>query len=210
MKKVLVIGIAGGSASGKSSVAQAILNHFKNENRVYILKLDDYYLSYDELSFEEKLLINYDHPLAFDYALMLEHIKMLKNNKAINKPIYSFIDYQRINEYEIISNCEVVIVEGLYALENEKLRSLFDLKIFVDTDADVRLIRRIKRDVIARQRSLESIFKQYLNDVKPMHEQFVEPTRKYADIIIPHGQENQVAIDLVITKITSIINNNLI
>ena len=205
MKQPLIIGIAGGSASGKSSVAKAIYDHFKSTNSVYILKHDDYYCNDNHLSFAERLKINYDHPLAFDTDLLIEQVKDLKQGKTIKKPIYDFVEYLRTDEIEIVEPTDVIIIEGLLVLENEKLRDLYDLKIYVDTDSDVRLIRRIMRDVKSRGRSLDSIVDQYLTSVRDMHISFIEPTKRYADIIIPNGKENVKAIDLIITKIASIL-----
>ena len=205
MKKPLLIAIAGGSASGKSSVAQMIADYFSKDNSVYILKQDDYYNNQDFMSMEERLAVNYDHPLAFDNELMLEQIKCLKNNQIINKPLYDYTLYTRSKETEQIKPHDVIIVEGLLALENKELRELYDLKIFIDTDSDIRLIRRIMRDVKERGRSLDSIVNQYQTSVRDMHIQFVEPSKRYADIIIPNGKENVVAVDLIITKIASIL-----
>ncbi|MDF9867266.1 uridine kinase [Bacilli bacterium PM5-3] len=206
MKKPLLIGIAGGSASGKSSVARIIYEHFHDTNSVYILKQDDYYKDKNHLSLSERKAINYDHPLEFDIDLMIKQLSDLSNNRKINKPVYDFSTYLRTDLIEEVLPTDVIIVEGLFALENEDLRNLYDLKIFVDTDSDIRLIRRIMRDVNERERSLESIVEQYQTSVRDMHISFVEPTKRYADVIILNGKENVKAIDLIITKIASILD----
>lgn len=205
MKKPLVIGIAGGSASGKTSISRKIFETFKNVKSVQVIKQDDYYKNQDHLEMEERLLTNYDHPFAFDNDYLLAQIDDLINFKAIEKPMYDFVNHTRSDQKETIEPTEVIIIEGLFVLEDEKLRDVLDIKIFVDTDADVRFIRRMLRDVKERERSLDHVVEQYESTVKIMHEQFVEPSKRYADIIVPHGSENTVAIDLIVTKIASIL-----
>lgn len=205
MKKPLVIGIAGGSASGKTSISRSIFDTFKNVRSVQVIKQDDYYKNQDHLAMEERLLTNYDHPFAFDNDYLLAQINDLIQLKSIEKPMYDFVNHTRSSEKETIEPTEVIIIEGLFVLEDEKLRDVLDIKIFVDTDADVRFIRRLLRDVKERGRSLDHVVEQYENTVKMMHEQFVEPSKRYADIIVPHGSENKVAIDLIVTKIASIL-----
>lgn len=205
MKKPLVIGIAGGSASGKTSISRSIFDTYKNLKSVQVIKQDDYYKNQDHLAMEERLLTNYDHPFAFDNDYLLAQINDLINLKSIEKPMYDFVTHTRSSEKETIDPTEVIIIEGLFVLEDEKLRDVLDIKIFVDTDADVRFIRRLLRDVKERERSLDHVVEQYQNTVKLMHEQFVEPSKRYADIIVPHGSENKVAIDLIVTKIASIL-----
>ncbi len=205
MKKTLVIGIAGGSASGKTSISKEIFNTFKDLKSVQVIKQDDYYKNQDHMPMEERLLTNYDHPFAFDNDYLLMQIKDLIAQKPIDKPMYDFVNHTRSSEKEFIEPAEVIIIEGLFVLEDEKLRDVLDIKIFVDTDADVRFIRRMLRDVKSRGRSLDHVVEQYESTVKLMHEQFVEPSKRYADIIVPHGSENAVAIDLIVTKIASIL-----
>lgn len=205
MKKTLVIGIAGGSASGKTSISKEIFNTFKDLKSVQVIKQDDYYKNQDHMPMEERLLTNYDHPFAFDNDYLLMQIKDLIAQKPIDKPMYDFVNHTRSSEKEFIEPAEVIIIEGLFVLEDEKLRDVLDIKIFVDTDADVRFIRRMLRDVKSRGRSLDHVVEQYESTVKLMHEQFVEPSKRYADIIVPHGSENAVPIDLIVTKIASIL-----
>lgn len=206
MKKTLVIGIAGGSASGKTSISRKIFDTFKDVKSVQVIRQDDYYKDQAHLEMSERLKTNYDHPFAFDNDYLLEQLEDLIDQKAIQKPIYDFVNHTRSDEKEHIEPTEVIIIEGLFVLEDEILRDVLDIKIFVDTDADVRFIRRLLRDVRERGRSLENVVEQYQNTVKVMHEQFVEPSKRYADIIVPHGSENVVAIDLIVTKITSILD----
>lgn len=205
MLKPVVIGVAGGSGSGKSTVAQNIYNHFRDQS-VLMLEQDYYYKDQSHLTFEERLKTNYDHPLAFDTELLIEHLKALLNYEEIERPIYDYSIHTRADETVTIGPKDVIILEGILALEDESLRDLMDIKLFVDTDADVRIIRRIMRDIQERGRSLESVVRQYLDVVRLMHLQFVEPTKRYADIIIPEGGENQVAIDLLVTKVHRILD----
>lgn len=205
MKKPLLIGIAGGSASGKSSVAKAIFDHFEKTNSVVIIRQDDYYNNQDHMTMEERVKANYDHPMSFDYELMHVQLKQLLQGETISKPIYDYENHTRSKEKELISPVEVIIIEGLFVLEDESIRRLLDLKLFVDTDSDIRFIRRLERDIKERGRSIESVIKQYQDSVRPMHIQFLEPTKRYADVIIPEGKSNTVAIDLIITKVSSII-----
>lgn len=203
MKEVIVIGVAGGSASGKTTVAARLKKEF-NDN-VELICHDSYYLAHDDMPFEERVKINYDHPNAFDTERMLKDIRSLKQGIAIDCPVYSYSEHNRTKETVHIKAAKVIIIEGFLIFENKELRDLMDIKIFVDTDADERLVRRILRDVKERGRSLESVISQYINTVKPMHEQFVEPTKKYADIIIPRGGENQVALQMVMNRIKAIV-----
>lgn len=203
-KKPLVIGIAGGTGSGKSTVSRAILESIPESN-VAIIEQDCYYKDQSHLPPEERVNVNYDHPLAFDTDLLIEHIEELINGQAIEKPQYDFTVHNRKKESLRVEPRDIIIVEGILVLDVPKLRELMDIKIFVDTDADVRIIRRIERDMRERGRSLESIINQYLNIVKPAHNEFCEPTKRYADIIIPEGGYNKVAIDIMVTKVKSII-----
>lgn len=209
MKPVL-IGIAGGSNSGKTLIAKRIYEHFEATHSVVIIKEDDYYKDQSFLTYEERCKTNYDHPFAFDQNLLQQQLKDLLAGKEIAKPVYDFTIHNRSQKVEIVEPADVVIFEGLFALENEKLRKLESIKIFVDTDADVRVVRRIKRDLVERGRTLESVMNQYLETVKPMHDEFVEPSKRYADIIIPQGGKNEVALDLLITKISSILGQKML
>lgn len=203
MSEVIIIGIAGGSASGKTTVASKIKEEFGDD--VELLSHDYYYKEHNELPFEERTKLNYDHPNAFDTERFLKDIKELKAGKVIERPVYSYIQHNRLAETVKVYPKKVVIVEGFLIFENHDLLDLFDIKIFVDTDADERLIRRILRDVQERGRSLESVISQYQTTVKPMHEQFVEPTKRHADLIIPLGGENQVAMSMLMNKIKMIL-----
>lgn len=206
MKKPIIIGIAGGSASGKSSIANEIYDYFKHDHTIKIIRLDDYYKDQSHLTMEQRVKTNYDHPLAFDMDLLVKHLELLKSNKSIEKPLYDFTTHNRSLQVEIINPRDVFILEGLFVLNEAQIRERCDILIYVDTDADIRFIRRLKRDIQERGRSLESVCNQYLETVRPMHEQFVEPSKKYAHIIIPEGSSNQVAVDLLITKISSIVS----
>lgn len=201
--KPLVIGVTGGSGSGKTSVVQAIYNHFPGKS-IVILEHDSYYKDQSHMDFEERLETNYDHPLAFDTELLIDHLHKLINYEAIDVPVYDYKRHTRSDEVIHLEPKEVIIVEGIMVLVDKELRELMDIKLYVDTDDDIRIIRRIKRDMEERGRSLDSIINQYMSVVKKMHEQFIEPSKRYADVIIPEGSENQVAIDLVANKIQNI------
>ncbi|MBO0488346.1 uridine kinase [Vagococcus fluvialis] len=205
-ERPIVIGVTGGSGSGKTSVSRAILNALPNHS-ILLFEQDSYYKDQSHLSFEERLNTNYDHPLAFDTNLLIEHLKELMNYQTIKKPVYDYEAHTRSKEVVIQEPKEVIIVEGILILEDERLRDLMDIKVYVDTEDDIRIIRRIQRDIEDRGRSLDSVIDQYLSVVKPMHSQFIEPTKKYADIIVPEGGKNQVAIDLLTTKVRSILEN---
>lgn len=210
MKKTMVIGIAGGSASGKTSISRQLKEIFEDSASVSIIRQDDYYKDQSEKTMEERMKTNYDHPFAFDNALLIQHVQALLHGETIQKPTYDFVEHTRSQIWETMKPCDVIVLEGLFILEDEALRSLCDIKVFVDTDADVRLIRRLKRDVKKRGRTLDSVIEQYSTTVRVMHERFVEPSKRYADIIIPEGGHNLVAIDLLITKISSIIKENMV
>ncbi|MEQ2526282.1 uridine kinase [Bacillaceae bacterium CLA-AA-H227] len=204
MRKPVVIGVTGGSGSGKTSVTRAIYNKFKGHS-ILMIEQDSYYKDQAHLPFEERLKTNYDHPLAFDNELLYEHIKMLQNNQSIEKPVYDYALHTRSEEVIQVEPRDVIILEGILVLEDERLRDLMDIKLYVDTDADIRIIRRLSRDIKERGRTLDSVIDQYVNVVRPMHNQFIEPTKRYADIIIPEGGHNHVAIDLMVTKIQTIL-----
>lgn len=201
-KKPIIIGVSGGSGSGKTSVSRAIFNNFSNHS-IMMLEHDSYYKDQSHLSFEERLKTNYDHPFAFDTDLLIEHLEKLLNYETIEKPVYDYVAHTRSTETVIQEPKEVIILEGILILEDKRLRDLMDIKIYVDTDDDIRIIRRIKRDMIERGRTLDSIIDQYLSVVKPMYHQFIEPTKRYADVIVPEGGENRVAIDLINTKVAT-------
>lgn len=203
-KKPLIIGIAGGTGSGKSTVARSILESIPEKN-VAIIEQDCYYKDQSHLPPEERVNVNYDHPLAFDTDLLIEHVEKLINGQAIDKPQYDFTVHNRKKQSVRVEPRDIILLEGILILDSPKLRKLMDIKIFVDTDADVRIIRRIVRDMRERGRSLESVINQYLNIVKPAHNEFCEPTKRYADIIIPEGGYNKVAVDIMVTKVKSII-----
>ncbi len=257
MKKTIVIGIAGGTASGKTSISKQLKECYEDTSSVVIIRQDDYYKDQSHLTMEERVKTNYDHPLAFDNDLFVEQLLQLIKGEVIQKPTYDFVEHTRsdvveriepsdvivieglfILEDEKLRNLcdiriyvdtdddirfirrlkrdvkkrgrDVIVIEGLFILEDEKLRNLCDIRIYVDTDDDIRFIRRLKRDVKKRGRTLESVIDQYLATVKPMHDQFIEPSKRYADVIIPEGGHNTVAIDLLITKISSIIHENML
>ncbi|MCI7795484.1 MAG: uridine kinase [Lachnospiraceae bacterium] len=201
MSNVLVIGIAGGSGSGKTTLTNQIAAKFPEE--VTVIKHDNYYKKHDEMSYEERSRLNYDHPNAFDTDLMIRDLKRLKQGETIECPVYDFTIHNRSKNTLTITPGKVIIVEGILIFENKELCDLMDIRIFVDTDADVRIIRRIQRDVMERARSLESVIGQYMNTVKPMHEQFVEPSKKNASLIVPEGGYNQVAMEMILNQIRS-------
>ncbi|WP_411504013.1 uridine kinase [Brevibacillus centrosporus] len=204
MRNPVLIGVAGGSGSGKTTVARELFRQFQNDS-VTMIEQDSYYKNQDHLKMEERQLTNYDHPFAFDNDLMLSHLQDLLKGKAIKKPIYDFKEHTRKKETLLIEPKDVIILEGMLILEDERIRGLMDIKVFVDTDADVRIVRRMLRDIEERGRSMESVVNQYLNVVRPMHLQFIEPTKRYADVIIPEGGYNRVALDLLSTKISNIL-----
>lgn len=198
---VMVIGIAGGTGSGKTTLTNRLKEHFGDD--VSVIYHDNYYKRHDEMPYEERCLLNYDHPDAFDTDLMIEHLLALKAGKAIHCPVYDYTIHNRSAETIEVRPAKVIIVEGILIFQNCELRNLMDIKIFVDTDADVRILRRIMRDVKKRGRSLDSVVEQYLTTVKPMHEQFVEPSKRAADIIVLEGGRNLVALDMIIQRVTS-------
>ncbi|AKN29383.1 uridine kinase [Clostridium carboxidivorans P7] len=200
MKRPILIGITGGTGSGKSTIAKEIYNKF-GEDCIAMIEQDSYYKDQSHLSMEERVKTNYDHPNAFDTQLLIEHLETLLKKQAIDKPVYDFESHNRKKETIRIEPREIVIVEGILVLEDEEIRNLLDIKLYVDTDADVRIIRRILRDINERGRTVDSVINQYLNVVRPMHMQFIEPTKRYADIIIPEGGHNKVAIDIIVANI---------
>ena len=207
MSNNIIIGIAGGTGSGKTTLAERIIEEL-NEPNVFIIKQDAYYKSYSALSFDERKNINFDHPDAFDTPLLIKHLKDLKADVPIDMPQYDFATHLRKKETIPISAHKVIMLEGILIFENKELRNLLDIKIFVDTDADVRILRRIKRDIQDRGRTFESVYNQYMNTVRPMHLEFVEPSKKYADIIVPEGGMNRIAIDMIVSKIKQILQES--
>lgn len=199
----IIIGIAGGTGSGKSTLADNIRKEFADN--ISMLSHDYYYKSHSDLSFDERRKLNFDHPDAFDTDLLIQHLTELKNGKTIYRPNYSFVEHIREEQTFKVVPKKVILVDGILIFENKELRDMMDIKIFVDTDADIRFIRRLIRDVRDRGRTIESVIEQYKSTVKPMHEQFVEPSKKYADIIVPEGGYNHVALNMIIEKIRSII-----
>ena len=195
MDNILVIGIAGGTGSGKTTLMKNLIEEFQND--VTILSHDNYYKRHDELTYEERCGLNYDEPAALETDLMALHLDQLRHGQAIDCPVYDFTQHNRSDETIRIEPRKVIIVEGILIFEDKPLRDLMDIRVFVDTDADVRLCRRIKRDVNKRGRSLESVLQQYQETVKPMHEMYVEPSKKYANIIVPEGGKNYVALDMI-------------
>ncbi|MEO4006683.1 MULTISPECIES: uridine kinase [unclassified Flavobacterium] len=193
---MLIIGIAGGTGSGKTTVVHQIMNELP-ETEVGIISQDSYYKATHNLSFDERALINFDHPRAIDFELLVSHLKDLKDGKTIEQPVYSFVTHNRTDDTIVTHPRKVMIVEGILILTNPQLRDMFDVKIFVHADSDERLIRRLKRDIAERGRDMEEVLNRYQSTLKPMHEQFIEPSKAYADIIIPNDKYNTVAIDVV-------------
>ncbi|SMO73309.1 uridine kinase [Melghirimyces algeriensis] len=204
MKRPIIIGVAGGSGSGKTTVARNICEHFSDS--VALIEQDAYYKDQSQLPFDERVKTNYDHPLAFDTELLINHLDQLLKWEAIQKPVYDYTQHTRALKNVTVEPKEVIILEGILILEDESLRDRMDIKVFVDTDADVRILRRLERDMKTRGRTLDSVIQQYLTVVRPMHLQFIEPSKRYADLIIPEGGYNQVAVNLLINQIQTILS----
>ena len=207
MEKILVIGIAGGSGSGKTTLMNNIVSRFGDD--ITVLSHDSYYKRHDDMTYEERCRLNYDEPAALETELMTRHLDLLRHGQAIDCPVYDFTVHNRSEETTRIEPGKVIIVEGILIFENPELRDLMDIRIFVDTDADIRLCRRVKRDVNKRGRTLESVLTQYQETVKPMYEKYVEPSKKYAHILVPEGGKNAVALDLVVNLIAKHIEGRL-
>ena len=201
--KPTIIGICGGSGSGKSTIVKEISN-LVPKHKLSIIEEDSYYKDQSDMSFSERLKTDYDHPSAFDHELMNEHIEDLISGKSINKPIYNFEENNRTKDTILVEPTEVIIIEGLMILFEEKIRDLLDIKVYIDTDSDMRIIRRVLRDINERGRTVDSVITQYLKTVRPAHFQFIEPSKRYADIIIPEGGQNKVAIELLRARIAEI------
>ena len=196
----LIIGIAGGSGSGKSTVARKVAESL-SEASVAFIDMDAYYRNFTQLPLEERRRVNWDHPDAFDLGLLADHLDRLAAGEAIDKPVYDFVSHTRSDRVERIPPADVVVIDGILLFVDEAVRARCDVKVFVDADADIRLIRRIRRDMTARGRPLDEILTQYLSTVQPMHQQFVEPSKRYADVIIPQGGHNTIAIEMIVAKI---------
>ena len=205
---MLTIGVGGGTGSGKTTVVNKILSHLPAQE-IMVLSQDHYYHDNNDLSFEERTKINFDHPRSIDFDLLVNHIKALKSGKTIERPVYCFITHTRTSEHLVLKSRKVIIVEGILVLTHSLLRSLFDMKIYIHADSDERLIRRIKRDILERGRDLKEVLSRYQETLKPMHEQFIEPSKSYADIIIPNMYYNEAAINLVKSAIQNRIRNKI-
>lgn len=203
----IVIGVAGGTGSGKTTLARRLREQF-GEHEVTVLNHDSYYKRHDEMPYEERCLLNYDHPDAFDTDLMVEHLRMLKAGQPVECPTYDYTIHNRAKETVTLQPAPVILVEGILIFTSPELCSEMDIKVFVDTDADVRILRRIIRDVKKRGRTLDSVVAQYLTTVKPMHEQFVEPSKRKADLIIPQGGKNEVALEMLIQRVAAHLNGS--
>ncbi len=205
MNKPVVIAVSGGSSSGKTTVVNSILAHLQNY-KIVVIRHDDYYKDQSNMSMEERKKVNYDHPFALDNDLFIEHLNQLIKGHSIEKPTYDFVKLNRAKKTETIYPSKIIIIEGILVLEDERIRDLSDIKLYVEADEDLRFIRRLKRDTEERGRTIDSVIEQYLTTVKPMHYAFVKPTKRYADIIIPNDYSHDVAVDLINAKIITILN----
>lgn len=205
MEKVIIVGVAGGSASGKSTVVREISKRFGNQ--VEVINHDDYYNDQAEMPMEERYLQNYDHPNAYETNRLIRDIRKLKAGESVERPQYDYTQYTRAADTALTQPKKVIILEGILVLENKELRNLMDIKIYVDTDSDERLMRRLSRDIVERGRTVDSVLAQYRKTVKPMHEQYVEPSKKYADIILPRGGENKIGLEIILKHLESCISD---
>jgi uridine kinase len=208
LKRPIVIGIAGGSGSGKTTIAHEVARLINDDDHIITLTQDSYYKDNTGIPMSERQKINYDHPDAFDMPLLVAQINQLMHRKAVEMPVYDFTEHTRSSKTIHVEPADIIILEGILVLADEELRDLMDIKVYVDTDDDIRFIRRLERDLKERGRSLDSVIDQYLATVKPMYHQFIEPTKRYADIIVPEGGENNVAIDMLTTKMRSVLAND--
>ncbi len=202
--KPIIIGVSGGSGSGKTTIVDIIMDALGKED-VIVIKHDDYYKDQSDLSYEERIVVNYDHPNSLDNDLFIKHLIALTNGEAIDKPVYDFTIHNRKSETERVHPAKVIILEGILLLEDARIRDLMNIKVYVETDPDLRFIRRLDRDINERGRTVDQVIKQYLETVKPMHYQFIAPSKRHADIMIPNHYKHSVAVDLMITKIKSIL-----
>lgn len=205
MNKPVIIAVAGGSSSGKTTVVNKILDHLKGY-KIVVIRQDDYYKDQSDMTMEERREVNYDHPFSLDNDLFYKHIKELISGNTIEKPTYDFVQLTRAEKTETVEPAKIIILEGILVLEDDRIRELADIKLFVEADDDLRFIRRLKRDTEERGRTIDSVINQYLKTVKPMHYAFVKPTKRYADIIIPNDYSHDVAVDLINAKIITILN----
>lgn len=206
--KTTIIGIAGGTASGKTTLARKVYEASQNYGSVVVIKMDDYYKDLSKLTYEERTKINYDHPDSYDSNLLIKHLNDLKQGIPVERPCYDFVSHNRSSETVLVKPSNVIIIEGIMIFAIPELKDMFDIKIFVDTPDDIRLIRRMTRDIKERGRTIDSVVNQYLTTVRPMHLSFVEPSKKHADIIVPEGGNNSIAIDFITTKIVDLLNSN--
>lgn len=202
---MLIIGIAGGTGCGKTTVVNQIVNELP-DNEVCVISQDSYYKDTSHLTYDERVKINFDHPQSIDFELLCEHLKALRKGETIEQPVYSFVEHNRTTQTVTTKPSKVIIVEGILILTNPKIRDMFDIKIYVQTDSDERLIRRLKRDIVERGRDIDEVLDRYQNTLKPMHQQFIDPTKEFADLIIPNNNYNNVAIDIVRTIIKERLN----
>ncbi|MGD9702920.1 MAG: uridine kinase [Acidimicrobiia bacterium] len=199
-----MLGVAGGTCSGKTTVAERLVE-MMGEQHLALIKLDSYYWAREDLPIEERALTNWDHPESFDWPLLIEHVRTLCSGEAVPVPIYDYAHHTRSGEVRIVGPARIVVIEGILVLNEPDLRELFDLKVYVDTDADLRFIRRLQRDVVERERTPESIIAQYLETVRPSHLQFIEPSKRHADVIIPHGGMNAPALDVLLARVRELV-----
>ena len=205
MSDIIVIGIAGGSGSGKTTLTQRLADEFGD--KITLVRHDDYYKAHNDLTYEQRSMLNYDHPDSFETELLLDHLSRLKRGESVDCPVYDYSIHNRSDETNRVVPAKVIVLEGILIFADRRLCDLIDIKIFVDTEADIRILRRVKRDVNKRGRSIESVMRQYIETVKPMHEKFVEPSKKNADIIVPEGGKNLIAVEMIVNQIRQYVDN---